>query len=68
MWTYCGRNETGVKHFRGLSTDPDITDAEALEMADAPLRNGDEAYYMDAPADGKKVKLYDEQNQVWIKQ
>ena len=61
MFTYNGMNSSCTKHFRGLSTDTDLTDADSIRLSGKPLRNGDEAYIMDT----QKVKLYDEQNKIW---
>lgn len=61
MWTLNSRNECGTKHFRGISSDRDLTDEDSIKLSNEHLRNGDEAYLMDI----KKVKLYDEGNKVW---
>ena len=56
MWSFNGVIRDCTKHFRGLSTDVDLTDNDSIRLSGSPLRNGDEAYLMDT----KKVKLYDE--------
>ena len=61
MWSFNGVIRDCTKHFRGLSTDVDLTDNDSIRLSGSPLRNGDEAYLMDT----KKVKLYDEENNEW---
>lgn len=64
MWTFNDRNEQGTKHFRGLSTDQDLTDEQAFKLSNEWLRNGDESYQMDT----RKVKMWSEDHQKWLPQ
>lgn len=64
MWTFNDRTEIGTKHFRGLSTDGDLTDEKALELSNEHLRNGDECYFLDS----QDVKLYDADSRAWVTQ
>ena len=60
-WSFNDRTVAGTKHFRGLSTDADITDEKSLELSNEKLRNGDEAYYIDT----QDVKIYRDDIKYW---
>lgn len=62
MWTYNDRTKQGTKHFRGLSTDSELTDDEAFKLSNEHLRNGDECFFIDT----SEVKIYDGSNKTWI--
>lgn len=61
-WSFNDRTEIGTKHFRGLSTDADLTNEQALELSNEPLKNGDEAYRLDTG----DVQIYDSEHEKWV--
>lgn len=62
MWSFNGRDSSGTKHFRGLTSDADLTDDDSVRLSNEHLRNGDEVLRIDTGM----LEMYDESTKTWI--